>query len=134
MQAVLGNQTPGPPQLSPTQSQLWAHTHPVTLPMPLSTQLAQTLPSDYLHAIQGFICHPQVTQSSQGEDRLLPGGTWEHAPGGQALRGRTALSRGRGHTTNKGSGNKSRIHLEAKLGQWLFPVLGARLGGGGPGA
>lgn len=64
------------PSNPPHSPLLCAHTYPVTLPRPLSTRLAQTLPPAHLHAIcLGFICHPQGPQSSQGQDRLLPGGT-----------------------------------------------------------
>lgn len=82
--------------------------------------------------LRGFICHPQVTQSSRGKNRLLTRGTQEHTHGGRA-RSRTVVSGDRSRaeeTANKGSGNKSRIHLRLgglRAGQWLSPVLVVRL-------
>lgn len=115
----------------PTQPLLWAHTDAVTLPTPLSHSRPRLSPEPNSVLSRIHLPPPGDTRRPRGRQpaawRAL--GVCSRGPG----RGRPALSRGRRHTTNKGSANKSRIHPEAERGQWLSRCWG-QAGGRGPGA
>lgn len=80
--------------------------------MPLSTRLAQTLPWGPSPSATPR-CHSSAGRGRTADHR--DPGARSQLPGPAKSGDR---SPGRGNTTNKGSGNKSRIHLEAGKAYW----------------